>query len=57
MLKRAPNLYQANANYLWATRGNGCPYLPDGSRYSNCRILGNGDLDAETSVNKEIGIA
>lgn len=51
---KAPNLYQSNPNYLYSTMGNGCP---TGLGLSNCRILGNPDLDAETSVNKEIGIA
>lgn len=54
---KAPNLYQSNPNYLYSTRGNGCPIQPDGTRLSQCRILGNPDLEAETSVNKEIGIA
>ncbi|HWJ70560.1 MAG TPA: FepA family TonB-dependent siderophore receptor [Sphingobium sp.] len=54
---KAPNLYQSNGNYLYSTMGNGCPWREDGTRYSNCRILGNPDLQAETSVNKEIGIA
>lgn len=51
---KAPNLYQSNPNYLYSTRGNGCPI---GLGLNQCRILGNPDLDAETSVNKEIGIA
>lgn len=54
---KAPNLYQSNPNYLYSTMGNGCPWRDDGTRYSNCRILGNPDLEAETSVNKEIGVA
>ncbi|WP_106477665.1 FepA family TonB-dependent siderophore receptor [Phytohalomonas tamaricis] len=49
---KAPNLYQSNGNYLLRTSGNGCPVGVDGP----CYLLGNDDLDAETSVNKEIGI-
>jgi len=53
---KAPNLYQANPNYLYYTMGMGCP-----DNYGNlgagCYIQGNSDLQAETSVNKEIGIA
>ncbi len=52
---KAPNLYQSNPNYLYYTRGFGCP---DGfpSLGAGCYILGNANLDAETSINKEIGI-
>ncbi|GHC15017.1 outer membrane receptor FepA [Kushneria pakistanensis] len=49
---KAPNLYQTNPNYLLYSRGNGCPI---GSQNS-CYLVGNEDLDAETSINKEIGI-
>lgn len=50
---KAPNLYQSNAGYLLSTRGNGCPItIPSGS----CYLLGNDDLEPETSVNKEIGL-
>ena len=53
---KAPNLYQSNPNYLYYTRGNGCPdAFP--SLGSGCYVQGNADLEAETSVNKEIGIA
>ncbi|WP_462379016.1 TonB-dependent siderophore receptor [Pseudomonas sp. Marseille-QA0892] len=52
---KAPNLYQSNANYLYFTKGNGCP---DGSgQGGGCYILGNQNLDAETSLNKEIGLS
>ena len=52
---KAPNLYQSNANYLYYTRGNGCPdAFP--SFGSGCYVQGNADLSAETSINKEIGI-
>ncbi|MDR2678348.1 MAG: FepA family TonB-dependent siderophore receptor [Zoogloeaceae bacterium] len=53
---KAPNLYQSNPNYLYATMGNGCP-INSPSTGGGCQILGNPDLDAETSVNKEIGVA
>ncbi len=52
---KAPNLYQSNDNYLYYTRGNGCPVLYP-SLGSGCYIQGNSDLDPETSINKEIGI-
>jgi ferric enterobactin receptor len=52
---KAPNLYQSNPNYLYFTKGNGCP---DGSgQGGGCYILGNENLKAETSVNKELGVA
>ncbi|GAA5233793.1 TonB-dependent siderophore receptor [Verticiella sediminum] len=55
---KAPNLYQINPNYMYTTRGNGCPFGPDGNRVEGpCNIFGNADLDPEISVNKEIGIA
>ncbi len=54
---KAPNLYQVNPNYMYSTRGNGCPYV-DGTRVGGpCNIFGNDKLDPEISVNKEIGIA
>ena len=52
---KAPNLYQSNPNYLYYTRGNGCPDSY-GSLGGGCYIQGNADLDAETSVNKELGL-
>jgi ferric enterobactin receptor len=48
---KAPNLYQTNANYLLFSRGNGCY---DSS--SACYLIGNPNLKAENSVNKELGI-
>ncbi|PMR72832.1 TonB-dependent siderophore receptor [Billgrantia endophytica] len=53
---KAPNLYQSNPNYLYYTMGNGCPYGYTGNQGGGCYILGNADLDPETSLNKEIGI-
>ncbi|AJE47114.1 FepA family TonB-dependent siderophore receptor [Celeribacter indicus] len=50
---KAPNLFQLNPDYYYNTRGRGCP-----AGYSGpCRIRGNDDLQAETSINKEIGFA
>jgi len=50
---KAPNLYQSSEGYLLATRGNGCPTtVASGS----CYLLGNPNLDAEVSVNKELGL-
>lgn len=52
---KAPNLYQSNPNYIYRTNGNGCPV-----NYPNlgggCYVLGNDDLNPETSINKEIGL-
>lgn len=54
---KAPNLFQLNPNYVYLTRSNGCPVI-DGVKVSGpCYVLGNPDLDAETSLNKEIGVA
>ncbi|MDD2868406.1 FepA family TonB-dependent siderophore receptor [Neomegalonema sp.] len=48
---KAPTLYQLNPHYRYNSRGNGCP-----PGLGQCEVLGNPDLDAETSINKEIGI-
>lgn len=53
---KAPNLYQSNPNYLYYTMGNGCPYAYPSSGGVGCYIMGNADLDPETSWNSEIGI-
>lgn len=53
---KAPNLYQSNPNYLYYTRGTGCP-IEAPNLGGGCYVRGNDQLDAETSVNKEIGIA
>ncbi|SDG07244.1 FepA family TonB-dependent siderophore receptor [Alloyangia pacifica] len=52
---KAPTLYQQSGRYVYVTRGNGCPYpyVGDGP----CYVLGNDDLDPETSINTEIGVA
>lgn len=47
---KAPNLYQSNSNYVLYSSGNGCA----GS--SGCYLIGNTDLEAETSTNKELGV-
>ena len=51
---KAPNLYQSNPNYLLYSSGNGCNTVSNGT--TGCYLIGNDDLDAETSVNKELGI-
>lgn len=49
---KAPNLYQLNPGYALYSAGNGCwAYSGTG-----CFLLGNENLEAETSVNKELGI-
>ncbi len=55
---KAPNLYQSNPNYLYYTRGNGCPNsFPSASAGGGgCYVQGNDKLDPETSINKEIGV-
>lgn len=51
---KAPNLYQTNPNYVYVTKGNGCPYPY--YKQGPCYIVGNPDLKNETSWNKEIGV-
>ncbi|MCZ0962264.1 FepA family TonB-dependent siderophore receptor [Paracoccus benzoatiresistens] len=54
---KTPNLFQLNPNYVYRTNGNGCPWV-DGEQLSGpCLVLGNPDLEAEKSLNSEIGIA
>ncbi len=48
---KAPSLYQTNPNYLLYSRGQGC-YISG----TPCYLQGNDDLNAETSINKEIGL-
>ena len=51
---KAPNLYQLNPNYVLFSNGNGCAAVNGVNR--SCYIVGNDNLEAETSLNKEIGI-
>jgi len=53
---KAPNLYQSNPNYLYYTRGNGCP-VNNPNLGGGCYVRGNENLKPEISLNKEIGIA
>lgn len=48
---KAPNLYQLNPNYLLYSNGQGCY-----GQTTSCYLQGNADLEAETSVNKELGL-
>ncbi|CAI2527018.1 TonB-dependent siderophore receptor [Serratia ficaria] len=48
---KAPNLFQNNGNYVLYSRGQGCA-----ASAGACYLVGNDDLKAETSVNKEIGL-
>ena len=48
---KAPNLYQLNPDYLLYSRGQGCY-----GQTTSCYLQGSENLDAETSVNKELGI-
>lgn len=53
---KAPNLYQLNPNYVYYSRGNGCPLDYPATGGIGCYVVGNPDLDPETSINKEVGI-
>ncbi len=52
---KAPNLYQSNSGYALWSNGNGC-WGNTGTGNTPCFLLGNSDLKAETSINKELGI-
>ena len=53
---KAPALYQLDPNYIYYTRGNGCPSsIPTDER--GCYVLGNSELEHETSWNKELTFA
>ncbi|WP_207099488.1 FepA family TonB-dependent siderophore receptor [Paracoccus shandongensis] len=54
---KTPNLFQLNPNYVYRTRGNGCPYVDGVQVTGPCLVIGNPDLEAEKSLNSEIGIA
>ena len=47
------NTRNLNPNYVYSTMGMGCPPGVE----TPCEIRGNPDLEAETSFNKEIGVA
>ncbi|WP_323018617.1 FepA family TonB-dependent siderophore receptor [Castellaniella sp.] len=54
---KAPNLYQSNSGYALYSSGQGCwgdNLGPAGER--GCFLIGNPDLKAETSLNKELGM-
>lgn len=48
---KAPNLFQNNGNYILYSRGQGCA-----ASAGACYLIGNDDLKAENSVNKEVGL-
>ncbi|AHG18894.1 outer membrane receptor protein [Chania multitudinisentens RB-25] len=48
---KAPNLFQSNGNYILYSRGQGCA-----ASAGACYLIGNDDLKAENSINKEIGL-
>lgn len=48
---KAPSLYQTNPNYVLYSRGQGCA-----ASAGACYLMGNDDLSAETSINKEVGL-
>lgn len=48
---KAPNLFQNNGNYVLYSRGQGCA-----ASGGACYLIGNDDLKAENSINKEIGL-
>lgn len=50
---KAPDLYLLDPNYIYYTKGNGCPsWVPEDQR--GCQVLGNSELEHETSWNKEL---
>ena len=53
---KAPNLYQSNSGYALYSAGNGCWGNSGATGERGCFLLGNSDLKAETSINKELGI-
>lgn len=52
---KAPNLYQSNGGYTLYSAGNGCWGNTGSGGDSGCFLVGNPDLKAETSINKELG--
>lgn len=50
---KAPDLYRLDPNYIYYTKSNGCPsWVPTDQR--GCQVLGNSELEHETSWNKEL---
>lgn len=52
---KTPNLYQLNPNYVYTSMGMGC--WQQSGLSGACYIVGNPDLQPETSINKEIGLS
>ncbi|EMH4161797.1 TonB-dependent siderophore receptor [Pluralibacter gergoviae] len=52
---KAPSLYQTNSNYILYSKGQGC-YATGSASGIGCYLMGNDNLDAETSINKEVGL-
>ncbi|MCE5363132.1 TonB-dependent siderophore receptor [Pseudomonas anguilliseptica] len=52
---KTPNLYQSNPNYLLYSMGFGCNAAE--ANAGGCYLIGNPNLEPETSINKEIGLA
>lgn len=52
---KAPSLYQINPNYILYSKGQGC-YATGAATGIGCYMMGNDDLKAETSINKEVGL-
>ncbi|MEX2944208.1 TonB-dependent siderophore receptor [Serratia fonticola] len=50
---KAPNLFQSNGDYILYSKGQGCAASATGT---GCYLMGNDDLKAENSINKEIGL-
>ncbi len=53
---KAPNLYQTNSEYLLYSAGQGCWGGAGSGASAGCYLVGNKNLEAETSVNKELGV-
>ncbi|ROP59314.1 ferric enterobactin receptor [Enterobacter sp. BIGb0383] len=55
---KAPSLYQTNTDYILYSKGQGCyrARLDSNNKQVGCYMMGNDNLKAETSVNKEVGL-